>query len=400
MRYRVTGPTGYTVTDLKTIQDWILQRRLKAVPGVVDVTGWGGKTKTYEVTIDQNKLTSYGLTIPQVLQALNNANINVGGQTVNFGPQAAVVRGVGLIHSMDDIRKTVLTSVGNSPVLVQDVAEVSVGNKPRLGIAGHEADDDVVQGIVLMRRGEQSTPTIKAVEAEIEKINTTEILPPGVQIQRIYDRSDLIAITTQTVLHNMLVGIVLIFCVQWLFLGNFRSAIIVATSIPFALFFAVLIMLAMGESANLLSVGAIDFGLIVDATVIMVENIFRHMAEAQHKRPAGNPLLLRQIFSNPAPAFHAHRQCRWRSEPIDLFLGGDHHRGLCAAVYAVRRGRPHLWPDGEDLRLRACGRFDRHLHHFARAMRLVPSRPCRGGRNRDRPLPQSRLPPASQLRFV
>ncbi len=181
MRYRVIGPSGYSVTDLKTIQDWILQRRFKSVPGVVDVTGWGGKTKTYEVTIDQNRLMSYGLTIPQVLQALNNANINVGGQTVNFGPQSAVVRGVGLIHSMDDIRKTVLTISGNSPVLVQDVAQVSVGSKPRLGIAGHEADNDVVQGIVLMRRGAQSTPTIKAVQAEIEKINTIGILPPGVQ---------------------------------------------------------------------------------------------------------------------------------------------------------------------------------------------------------------------------
>jgi heavy metal efflux system protein len=291
MRYRVTGPSGYTVTDLKTIQDWILQRRFKAVPGVIDVTGWGGKTKTYDVTIDQNKLISYGLTIPQVIQALNNANINVGGQTVNFGPQAAVVRGVGLIHSMDDIRKTVLATVSNTPILVQDVAQVSVGNRPRLGIAGHEADDDVVQGIVLMRRGQQSTPTIEAVEKEIEKINSTGILPPGVQITRIYDRSDLIQITTRTVLHNMLEGVILIFFVQWLFLGNLRSAIIVATTIPFALFFAILIMLTTGESANLLSVGAIDFGLIVDATVIMVENIFRHLAEAQHRRPPGNPLL-------------------------------------------------------------------------------------------------------------
>jgi heavy metal efflux system protein len=295
VRYRVVGPKGYSVTDLKTIQDWILQRRFKAVPGVIDVTGWGGKTKAYEINIDQNKLLAYGITMPQVLQALNNGNINVGAQTVNFGTQSAVVRGIGLIHSIEDARKTVLTSTNGMPVLVGDVAEVKVGNQPRLGIAGLDGDSDIVQGIVLMRRGEQSMPTIKAVEAEIEKINTTGILPPGVQIQKIYDRSDLINITTRTVLHNMLVGILLIFFVQWIFLGNLRSAIIVAMTIPFALFFAIIILVARGESANLLSVGAIDFGLIVDATVIMVENVFRHLVEAKHKRPAGHPLLYGQF---------------------------------------------------------------------------------------------------------
>src|SRR5271154_5749865 len=160
-RYRVVGPPGYSVMDLKTIEDWILERRFKAVPGVVDVNGWGGKTKTYEVTIDQNKLIHYGLTIPNVIAALNNANINVGGQTVNFGPEAAVVRGVGLIRSLDDIRDTMLTSTNGTPVLVRDVATVSVSNLPRLGIAGKDDDDDIVQGIVLMRRGAESMPTIQ-----------------------------------------------------------------------------------------------------------------------------------------------------------------------------------------------------------------------------------------------
>jgi cobalt-zinc-cadmium resistance protein CzcA len=283
-RYRIIGPKGYSVTDLKTIQDWILERRFKAVPGVVDVNGWAGKTKTYEVTIDQDKLVDYGLTVPAVLQALNNANINVGGQTVNFGPQAAVVRGVGLIHSMDDIRNTMLSANNGSPILVKDVATVRVGFQPRLGIVGQDDDDDIVQGIVLMRRGEQSLPTIHRVEAEVAKINSSGILPPGVRIEKVYDRSELIAVTTHTVLHNLIFGIVLIFAVQWIFLGNLRSAVIVAATIPFALFFAIIIMTLRGESANLLSVGAIDFGLVVDATVIMVENIFRHLAH-----PAGAP---------------------------------------------------------------------------------------------------------------
>src|SRR6476659_2281897 len=279
-RYRLVGPPGYSVLDLKTLQDWMLQRRFRAVPGVIDVIGWGGKTKTFELEVDFNKLIAYGLTLPQLLQALNNSNINVGGNTVNIGPQAAVVRGVGLIRSADELSNTMLTQSGGNPVLVRDVATVQVGNKPRLGIAGKDADDDIVQGIVLMRRGAQSMPTIKRVEREVERINNSNILPPGVRIERIYDRKELIDITTRTVLHNMAFGILLIFALQWVFLGNLRTALIVAATIPFALFFAVGILVLRGESANLLSVGAIDFGLIVDATVIMVESIYRRLGVA------------------------------------------------------------------------------------------------------------------------
>jgi heavy metal efflux system protein len=278
-RYRLVGPPGYSVLDLKTLQDWVLQRRFRAVPGVIDVIGWGGKTKTFELQVDVNKLIAYGLTLPQLLQALTNSNINVGGNTVNIGSQAAVVRGVGLIRSLDDLRNTMLTQSGGNPVLVKDVATVTVGQKPRLGIAGKDNDDDIVQGIVLMRRGEQSTPTLRRVEQEVERINQADLLPPGVRIERIYDRKDLIEVTTSTVLHNMGFGILLIFVLQWVFLGNLRSALIVAATIPFALFFAVGIMVLRGDSANLLSVGAIDFGLIVDATVIMVESIYRRLSE-------------------------------------------------------------------------------------------------------------------------
>ena len=247
LRYRVVGPPGYSTADLKTIQDWMLERRFKAVPGVIDVDGWGGKTKTYEVSIDQQKLSRYGLTVPQVIAALNNANINVGGQTVNFGAQAAVVRGVGLINSIDDIRNTLVSANNGAPVLVRDVATVTVDHLPRLGVAGQDADDDIVQGIVLMRRGAQSLPTIRRVEALIDEINRSNILPPGVQLKKIYDRSELINVTTHTVLHNMVVGVLLIFVLQWLFLGNLRSALIVAATIPFALAFAIGLLLVRGE---------------------------------------------------------------------------------------------------------------------------------------------------------
>jgi heavy metal efflux system protein len=280
-RYRLIGPENYSVLDLKTLQDWVLQRRFRTVPGVIDVTGWGGRTKTYEIQVDFNKLVANGLTLSQLLQAVSNSNINVGGNTVNIGTQSAVVRGVGLIRSIDALASTMIASPNGTPVLVRDVANVTVGSQPRLGIAGEDQDDDIVQGIVLMRRGEQSSPTIARVEELVERINNSSILPPGVRIQRIYDRKDLIETTTRTVLENMVVGIALIVLLQWIFLGDLRSALIVGATIPFALFFAVSIMVVRGESANLLSVGAIDFGLIVDATVIMVEAIFRRLSQTE-----------------------------------------------------------------------------------------------------------------------
>lgn len=278
-RYRLVGPANYSVMDLKTLQDWVLQRRFRAVPGVIDVTSWGGKTKTYELQVDIHKLIAYGLTLPQLLQSISNANINVGGNTVDIGTQAAVVRGVGLIRSIEDLANTMVSQSGGNPVLVRDIARVTVGEKPRLGIAGMNQDDDIVQGIVLMRRGEKSAPTIERVQDLVTSINNSDVLPPGVKIERIYDRKDLIDVTTHTVLHNMIVGMILIVLLQWIFLGDLRSAVIVGATIPFALFFAVGILVLRGESANLLSVGAIDFGLIVDGTVIMVEAIYRRLSQ-------------------------------------------------------------------------------------------------------------------------
>jgi cobalt-zinc-cadmium resistance protein CzcA len=307
-RYRLVGPPEYSVTDLKTLQDWVLQRRFRAVPGVIDVTGWGGKTRQYEVEVDLNKLIASKLTLPQVIQTLNSSNINVGGNTIDIGSQSAVVRGVGLIRSAEDLSSTMLNQNGGFPVLVSDVAAVKIGSKPRLGIAGKNEDDDIVQGIILMRRGEQSTPTIERVEREVDSINASRLLPSGVRIERIYDRKDLIQITTRTVLHNMMLGIALIFAVQWLFLGNLRSALIVGATIPFALFFAVGIMVLRGESANLLSVGAIDFGLIVDATVIMVESMFRRLAARD------------ELSFQATMAYHAHGS-NFRGKMLALFHG-------------------------------------------------------------------------------
>jgi heavy metal efflux system protein len=277
-RYRVVGPLGYSVTDLKTLQDWVLNHRFKAVPGVVDVAGWGGKMKTYDVNINQNKLNAIGISLAQVLAAIGNSDVNVGGQTINSGQEAVMVRGVGLIRSIDQLRAVMLTSNNGVPVMLGDIAEVTVGHAPRLGIAGQDDDDDIVEGIVLMGRGEKTLPALRGVEAEVRKINAGNVLPPGVFLKTIYDRTDLVNVTTETVLHNLFFGIVLIFLVQWLFLGDVRSAIVISLTIPFALSFSIVLLRITGESANLLSIGAVDFGLVVDATVIMVENIFRRLA--------------------------------------------------------------------------------------------------------------------------
>jgi heavy metal efflux system protein len=280
-RFRVVGPPGYSVNDLKTLMDWVLVRKFSAVPGIINVAGWGGKTKIYQVAVDQNKLNAAGLSLEQVINALNNSNINVGGQSINIGMQGVDVRGVGLIRNLDDIGNTVITTNNGVPILVKDIAKIQVSHMPRLGIAGFNNDPDIVLGIVLMGHGEKTIPAVEGVEALVKQINAGGILPPGVRLQTIYDRRDLVRVTTDTVLHNLFFGIGLIFLIQWLFLGNLRSAIIVSLTIPFALSFAIIILRLTGESANLLSLGAVDFGLVVDSTVIMVENIFRRLTLVQ-----------------------------------------------------------------------------------------------------------------------
>ena len=292
LRYQLAGPPGMSSTDLRTLQDWVVTRRLKTVAGVRDVVSWGGPTKEYHAEIDLNRLPAYNVTLPQVIAAISNSNINVGGRTLQIGQQSANVRGIGLIYSVDDIRNIVLSQSNGTPVLVGDVAKVSIGNAPRLGRAGRDDEDDVVTGIVLLRRGEKTMDVIKRVEAEVEKINTTNLLPPGVRMKTYYDRADLVNITISTVVHNLVFGVSLIFVILWLFLGNLRSAIIVACTIPVALGFATMILVIRGESVNLLSVGAIDLGIIVDSTVIMVENIYSRLSGHHDATESDEPLQL------------------------------------------------------------------------------------------------------------
>ncbi len=281
MRYRLVGPPGFAIDDLKTLQDWVLDRRFKRVPGVIDVTSFGGRSKSYNVVIDLRRMAAQNLALPAVIAAVRAGNATVGAGTITIGPQAAVVQGIGLIRGLDDLRNIVVSAQEGVPVLLSDIASIEVGNLPRLGIAGHEDDNDVVLATVLMRRGEQTLPTIRGVQEEVRRINAGGVLPPGVRIVPLYDREDLVKITTHRVVENIIVGVSLILLVQWLFLGDLRGAVVVAATIPFGFFFAVLLMMARGESANLLSLGALDFGLLVDATVIMVENIYRHLAIAR-----------------------------------------------------------------------------------------------------------------------
>jgi cobalt-zinc-cadmium resistance protein CzcA len=277
-RYQLVGPPHFGLTNLRTLQDWVMQRRLLTVPGVVQVVTWGGTTKTYDVEVDLNKLDAYGVNLQQILGAIGNANVNVGGRTINVGQQSVNVRGVGLISKLEDIENVVLATPSNGiPILVKDVAKVSIGYMPRLGKAGRDDEEDVVTAIVIMNRTLQTNVVLARVQEEVEKINRDGTLPAGVQAIPFYDRGTLISVTTQTVLHNLIFGCALVFVIQWVFLGDLRSAIIVGSNIPFALLFSITILYMMGESANLLSVGAVDFGIIVDSCVILVENIFRNL---------------------------------------------------------------------------------------------------------------------------
>ena len=284
LRYQVKGPSTYSLTDLRGIQDWIIQRRLLAVPGVAQVVTWGGTTKEYHVEINPQKLEGYGLTLQQVLTSVGNANSNVGGRTVSVGEQSVNIRGLGLVRNIDDVSNIVLTQQNGLPVLVSDVAAVSLGTVPRLGEAGRDAENDVVTGVVIMNRTMQTKDVIGRVKEAVDTINSDGSLPQGVQVSSYYDRSTLVNVTTHTVIDNLIFGCLLVFVIQWVFLGDLRSAVIVSVNIPFALFFSIMILVLLGESANLLSLGAVDFGIIVDSAVILVENIFRNFQKTPRER--------------------------------------------------------------------------------------------------------------------
>ncbi len=272
-RYKVVGK-GYSLADLKTVEDWILEKQFRQVPGVIDVVGFGGLTKQYQVEVDPYRLRGRGVALSQVQTAIANANQNVGGQRITLGDQSFDVRGVGLIRSVQDIGDITVSAVKGVPVRVRDVATVGVGAAPRLGIVGQDGEPDIVEGIVLMRYGGDSLKTIRGIHDRVDYIHRKRVLPPGIDIEPVYDRADLVKLTTHTVMENLLVGMLLVSIVLWLFLGNFRAALITAINIPLALLFAFSGMVASSTAANLISLGAVDFGIVVDSTVIMMESIF------------------------------------------------------------------------------------------------------------------------------
>jgi cobalt-zinc-cadmium resistance protein CzcA len=287
-RYQVVGPPHFGLTNLRTVQDWIALRRLSTVPGVVAVNSWGGTTKEFEVEADLDKLQAYSITVPQLLSTLGNSNINVGGREITVGQQSVNIRGVGLINDggddnltqgyhVEDIQNIVLGQFNGVPILVKDVARVYVGYVPRLGIAGRDHDDDVVASIVVMGRTQHTNDVVPRIKAAVAAMNSDGSLPPGVKLVPYYDRTTLVKVTTHTVVHNLVFGCLLVFLIQWVFLGDLRSAVIVGINIPFALFFSIILMVLQGQDANLLSIGAVDFGIIIDSAVILVENIFRNL---------------------------------------------------------------------------------------------------------------------------
>lgn len=278
------GPTGeifrYTlrsekrdVRELKTLQDWVIERNLRAVSGVADIVSFGGEVKTFEVSVNPHQLKNYGITSLELFQAIANSNINVGGDVITKSSQAYVVRGIGLINDMEELRNIVVKNIHGIPVLVRHLAEVHEACLPRLGQVGRMAEDDVVQGIVIMRKGENPAEVIDALKAKIDHINK-EVLPEDVQIVTFYDRENLVNLAVHTVSRNLVEGILLVTFIVLIFMADWRTTVVVAVVIPLALLFAFICLRLMGMSANLLSMGAIDFGIIIDGAVVMVEGIF------------------------------------------------------------------------------------------------------------------------------
>ncbi|GAC1383275.1 MAG: CusA/CzcA family heavy metal efflux RND transporter [Ginsengibacter sp.] len=291
-----TGPTGeifrYTlrsktrsVMELKTLQDWVVDRQLRSVPGVADIVSFGGQTKAYEIKVDPQKLSNLSITPLDVFNAVAKSNINIGGDVINKNNQAYVVRGIGLLNDINEIKNIIIQNVNGIPVLIKDIAEVEISNIPRLGQVGRAdaidtngtrkvlKEDDVVEAIILMRKGENPTNVMKALKERIAKVNS-KVLPQDTQIVPFYDREDLIHFATGTVMHNLIEGILLVTLVVSLFMFNWRTTLIVSIVVPLALLFAFICLRLMHMSANLLSLGAVDFGIIIDGAVVMVEGIF------------------------------------------------------------------------------------------------------------------------------
>src|SRR5271165_3643646 len=293
-----TNP-AYDLMELKSLQDWVISKYIRSVPDVVDDSSFGGITREYQVRVDPEKLIAYGLSLAQVEQQLTNSNANVGGSFIEEGTQQINVRGVGLVKNVRDIEETVIKTQNGTPLRIKDIGVVAQGPKIRLGQIGkaiHRADgvvednNDVVEGIVFLRKGADTATMLDALHQMVDRLNN-QILPPGVKIVPYLDRDDLVHYTTHTVLHNLAEGMLLVVIILFIFLGNIRGAIIVALTIPFALLFASICLDLRHISANLLSLGALDFGMVVDGAVVMVENIIRHLS----KRDSGTSTILDRI---------------------------------------------------------------------------------------------------------
>jgi len=288
-RYVLESPDR-TPQELKTFEDWIVERAYRSVPGVADDSGFGGTTMQYQVLLDPARLYNFHIPVAQVVTALTANNANTGGGFYSIGQQFNYVRGIGLLRNTEDIGEVVVGSANGTPVRVKDIGHVEIGHAPRLGIFGFEKNDDAVEGVILMRRAEQTQTVLKGVEQKTDELNRS-ILPPDVKVHPYYDRSDLVRITTDTVESNLMRGMLLVLIVLIFFLGSVRAALITALTVPLALLFAFVFLHARGDAANLLSIGAIDFGIIIDGTIVMVENIHRELG-ARH----GQTFDLRQMI--------------------------------------------------------------------------------------------------------
>ena len=302
-RYVLESPDR-SPQELKTIEDWIVERAYRSVNGVADDSGFGGTTMQYQVLLDPARLYGYHLAVPQVMQALSNNNSNAGGGFYSQGGQFYYVRGLGLVRDTKDIENIVVSENKGVPILVRDIGQVEIGHAPRLGEFGFQKNDDAVEGVILMRRGEQTQTVLQDVEKKTDQLNKL-VLPKDVKIRPYYDRSDLVDLTTHTVEGNLFRGMILVFVVLIFFLVSFRAAVIVSLTIPLSLLFAFIVLHAHDVSANLLSIGAIDFGIIIDGTVVMMENIYRELAERAGTEYKLNEVILHAAKDVDRPIFYS-----------------------------------------------------------------------------------------------
>jgi cobalt-zinc-cadmium resistance protein CzcA len=289
-RFQLTGE-GYSLNELKATADWLVRREVKQVPGIIDLTVFGGTTRQYQAEVDPRKLQQFNLTLPQVVAAVQNSNANAGGSYISLGSQDVNVRGLGLLRTIEDMQKVVIAEHNGAPVFLSDVADVHEGYQQRLGKVGADGDPDIVEGTILLQKGEQSLPALAGLHEKINELNT-KLLPSGMKLKTLYDRTNLIDITTETVRHLVLMGIFLVLLLLITFLGDWRMSLIAALSIPVSLLFAFGLMEATGRSANLISLGSIDFGILVDAVIIGLDQMYRRLQDRSESETAFDAIAL------------------------------------------------------------------------------------------------------------